>query len=196
MGGGETLAAAGVDIDGGRIELLCMPRVLGHVFNPLSLFFCHRPDGALAAMIYEVNNTFGERHAYVIPVEGQEGAGVRQTCAKAFHVSPFLPMNMRYDFTVRRSARGLCVIVDGTAAGGRPMIHTRFTGASRPFTDRTLAGLLVTHPLLTLKVVAGIHLEALKLMIKGLRLLPRPPSPATPVTVGRPASLATDGHFP
>lgn len=169
------LAASGLDMPLGRVELLCMPRVLGHVFNPISLFFCHRQDGALAAIIYEVNNTFGERHAYVLPVALEPASGgIRQTCAKALHVSPFLPMEMRYDFVVHRTAETLCVTINGSDGGGRPLIHARFFGVARPFTDRVLASLMVTHPLLTWKVVAGIHWEALRLLAKGVRLLPTP----------------------
>ncbi len=169
------LAEHGVAIAGGRIELLCMPRVLGHVFNPISLFFCHRADGQLAAMIYEVNNTFGGRHAYVIAAGDEPDGRVSQSCAKAFHVSPFMPMALRYDFVVRRAARTMTVIINASGADGEPLLHARFSGQARPFTDRVLAGLLLSHPLLTLKVVAGIHLEAAKLMLKGLRPLPAPP---------------------
>ena len=79
--------------------LLCMPRTLGYCFNPLSIFFCYRANAELAAVIYQVHNTFGERHSYVIPVEEQKAAH-HQRCQKLFYVSPFLDMDMRYDFRV------------------------------------------------------------------------------------------------
>lgn len=181
----ERLAEAGIDIGAGRVSLLCMPRVLGHVFNPISVYFCCQPDKTLAAMLYEVNNTFGQRHNYVIPVDEPPAADgvLRQSCAKAFHVSPFLPMAMRYDFQIASRGETLSTIVDGADADGEPLIHARFTGARRPMTDRALASLLISHPLLTLKVVAAIHLEALRLLMKGLRPQPRPPSPTTAVSV-------------
>ena len=183
----ERLAEAGVDIGAGRVGLLCMPRVLGHVFNPISVYFCHRPDETLAAMLYEVNNTFGQRHSYIIPVDEPPAADgvLRQSCAKAFHVSPFLPMAMRYDFQIAARGDSLSTIVNGADADGAPLIHARFSGARRPLTDRTLASLLFSHPLLTLKVVAGIHLEALALLLKGVRLQPVAPVSRQPSAVLR-----------
>ncbi|MFX9054058.1 DUF1365 family protein, partial [Acinetobacter baumannii] len=83
------LAGAGIGA-GGRITLLTMPRILGYVFNPLSVFFCHKPDGSLAAIFYEVTNTFGERHSYLIPVSDSDAHPIRQSVEKCFFVSPFL----------------------------------------------------------------------------------------------------------
>ena len=181
----ETLDRAGMPIAGGRILLLCMPRVLGHVFNPLSIYFCHHRDGALAAMLYEVNNTFGERHSYLIPVSEPACDPIRQSCAKAFHVSPFMDMAMTYDFQITCPGASLATTVHGKDPAGRVMIAAAFTGARRDLTDATLARALLTHPLLTLKVVVAIHLEAVKLLLKGLRLRPHPPAPREPVSVIR-----------
>ena len=83
----------------GGFALLCMPRTLGYCFNPISIFFCYRADGSLAALIYQVHNTFGERHSYVIRVEDQSAA-LHQRCRKLFYVSPFLDMDLRYDFRI------------------------------------------------------------------------------------------------
>ena len=179
----ETLGGAGAPIDGGRILLLCMPRILGHVFNPLSIYFCHRADGSLAAMLYEVNNTFGERHSYLIPVTDPAGAPIRQSCAKAFHVSPFMDMAMTYDFQITRPGKTLATTVHGKDPSGALLITAAFTGARHDVTDATLARALLAHPFLTLKVVAAIHLEAAKLLLKGLRLHPHPPVPSEPVSV-------------
>jgi DUF1365 family protein len=180
----ETLDAAGVPIGGGRILLLCMPRVLGHVFNPLSIYFCHRRDGELAAMLYEVNNTFGERHVYLIPVTGPAEATIRQSCAKAFHVSPFMDMAMTYEFRITRPGGTIATTVLGRDPSGALIIAAAFTGARHKITDPAIAGVLFRYPLLTLKVVAAIHFEALKLILKGLRLRPRPPAPRAAVSVG------------
>ena len=85
----DVLAEAGISIAGGRVMLLCMPRLFGHVFNPLSIYYCFRIDGSLAAMLYEVNNTFGQRHCYLIEATAGDGGEIRQACDKAFYVSPF-----------------------------------------------------------------------------------------------------------
>ena len=90
------LAEAGLVAEG-PVRLLCYPRMLGYVFNPLTVYFCHHGDGGLAAIIYEVHNTHGERHAYVLP--GGDGV-VRHSCEKAFFVSPFMPMDCVYRFTI------------------------------------------------------------------------------------------------
>jgi DUF1365 family protein len=181
----ETLDRAAMPIDGGRILLLCMPRILGHVFNPLSIYFCHRRDGSLAAMLYEVNNTFGERHSYLIAANDAGGEPIRQSCAKAFHVSPFMDMAMTYDFQITVPGETLATTIHGKGPSGALLIAAAFTGARREFTDATLARALLTHPLLTLKVVGAIHLEAAKLLLKGLRLRPHPPAPSEPVSVVR-----------
>ncbi len=176
------LAEAGIAA-GGRIAVLCYPRVLGTAFNPLSTFFCHRPDGRLAAILYEVNNTFGQRHSYLIPVDS-DAVPVRQSCAKAFYVSPFMAMDLRYDFTVRPPAAEVSITVRGSDAEGT-VITANFAGTRRDLSDAALLGAFLRHPLLTLKVLGGIHWEALKLLAKGLRLLPRPAPPAHAVTVVR-----------
>ncbi|MFZ5704982.1 MAG: DUF1365 domain-containing protein [Pseudomonadota bacterium] len=158
---------AGQEPDGGAIRLLTMPRMLGHVFNPLSVWFCHRRDGTLSTMIYEVTNTFKERHSYVIPVAGDEGQSglVRQSCEKAFYVSPFMDLDMRYDFTVEPPMEKTRVVVAGGDSDG-PLIVAAFQARRRELSDRTLVGAFLRHPLLTLKVVAGIHVEALWLFLK------------------------------
>ena len=176
------MAAAGLAPDGGPIRLLCMPRVLGHAFNPLSVFFCHRRDGSLAAMLYEVNNTFGQRHSYLIPVESPAGRTIRQQCAKAFYVSPFMGMDITYDFRIVPPGDTAVVVVNGDDAEGR-VITAAFAGRRRALTDKALLGLVARHGLLSLKVLGAIHWEALKLWLKGLRLQPRPAPPSHPVTI-------------
>jgi DUF1365 family protein len=174
------LAAADIAYDGGPIRLLCMPRVLGYAFNPLSVYFCYQRDGRIAALVYEVHNTFGERHSYVIGA-GSSGDGViRQATAKRFHVSPFMGMDMRYEFRVTLPSETLSVAISGADAGGT-LINASLSARRRELTDGQLLRLLFTHPLVTLKVIGGIHWQALRLLGKGLRLYPHPgttrPSP-------------------
>ena len=175
------LAEAGLAPDGGPIRLLSLPRILGYAFNPLSVYFCHRADGALAAILYEVNNTFGQRHTYVIPVEAEAGATIHQRCDKAFYVSPFLDMDMTYDFQVVPPAERIAVVVDGSKEGAR-VITASFAGDYRPFSDAVLLRAFLGHPLLSVAVVAGIHWEALKLWLKGVGLRVRPAPPITSAT--------------
>jgi DUF1365 family protein len=176
------MAAAGLRPDGGAIRLLCMPRVLGHAFNPITVFFCYRRDGALRALLYEVHNTFGQRHSYLIPVEDGAAKTIRQGCDKAFYVSPFMRMTMTYQFRVVPPGETTAVVVHGDAAGER-IITASFTGRRAALSDAALAGIVLRHGMLSLKVLGAIHWEAAKLWLKGLRLQPRPPPPEHPVTV-------------
>jgi hypothetical protein len=100
-------AAHGIDLSGGRVELLCHPRLLGCGFSPLSVYFCYRASGELALVIYEVCNSFGDIHPYVLPVKPGDlnGVGLRQQQEKLFYVSPFVPMAMRYPFSRPASIR-------------------------------------------------------------------------------------------
>ncbi|MDG2523474.1 DUF1365 domain-containing protein [Caulobacter segnis] len=182
------LAAAGTEA-GGPIRLLTMPRILGYGFNPLSLYFCHRPDGSLAAILYEVSNTFGERHDYLIATpEGSEEA-VRQSAPKRFYVSPFMDMDLSYAFTVQPPADRTGVTIT-VSDGEGPMLTASFAGDRRPLTDGQLLRAWLSHPLLTFKVMAGIHWEALKIWRKGVGFRHRPALPPHGVTVGQPGAAA------
>lgn len=172
--------AAGIPCDG-PIRLLAMPRILGHAFNPLSVFFCYRKDGSLAATLYEVNNTFGERHSYLIPVLETAGT-IRQSCRKNFYVSPFMPMEMEYRFRVVPPARSVSIVIDGFGAGGR-LITASLSGRRTELTDGALLRAFWGAPALGLKVIAGIHWEALKLWRKKIGLHQRPSPPIHPITI-------------
>ena len=168
-------AEHGVDLTGGRVLLLCYPRLLGYAFNPLSVYFCYRADGGLAVIIYEVRNTFGDIHAYVLPVQPGEtsGAGIRQQQDKLFYVSPFIEMAMRYHFRV--SPPGACVklrILETDHEG--PLLAATFSSRRRDLTTAALLRAFFALPLVTFKIIAAIHWEALRLSLKGVRLVPRP----------------------
>jgi DUF1365 family protein len=175
-------AEAGEDVRGGAIRLLCIPRILGHAFNPISVYFCHDRSGRLAATIYQVNNTFGERHCYVIAVEDPSANVLRQVCAKRFHVSPFLDPEMTYHFAISPPGEAVTVRVDASDAGG-PKIVTAFSGRRSEFTDAALLAAFLAQPLMTLKVVAAIGWGALRLWLKGIDYRRRPPPPSQSATV-------------
>jgi len=168
-------AEHGIDLTGGRVLLLCYPRLLGYTFNPLSVYFCYRADGELALLIYEVRNTFGDIHAYVLPVEADEisAAGVRQQQDKLLYVSPFIPMAMRYHFRVLPPGDRVKLRILETDRDG-PLLSATFAGRRRALTSVALLRSFFGLPLVTLKIVAAIHWEALRLWLKGARLVPRP----------------------
>ncbi len=176
-----SLTAAGIAPDGGPIRLLAMPRVLGSVFNPLSIFFCHGRDGALRAVLYEVNNTFGQRHSYLIPVDGP-GLPIRQECAKGFYVSPFMDMALRYRFRLIPPGEKLGVAIE-VRDGTGPVLTAGLAARREALTDGALLRGFLRHPLLAAQVLGGIHWEAAKLWRKGMRVRPRPAPPAEPVTI-------------
>jgi DUF1365 family protein len=182
------LERAGVALEGGPIRLLTMPRVLGYVFNPISLYYCHRADGRLAAVIYEVTSTFGVRHAYVIPVpvEDQAEGLIRQSAAKALYVSPFMGMEMDYEFRGHAPGERLDLTIDGVDSGG-VLITAAMSGERHDLTDADLLSAAVALPFLTLKVVAAIHWEALKLWLKRVPLTRQPPPAWEPVTIQKQA---------
>ncbi len=165
------LAAGHIDFDGGPIRLLCSPRVFGYQFNPLSIYFCYRRNGDLAATVYEVHNTFGERHSYCIEATADPAGVVRQTRDKAFYVSPFMGMDMSYDFRLAAPGETLTVGITGSEYG-TPLINTVLQAERQELSDRRLASLLCTHPLVTWKITAAIHFEALRLWWKGLAIHP------------------------
>jgi DUF1365 family protein len=184
------LVGAGLDIAGGRISVLCMPRIFGYVFNPLSVYYCHGADGGLKAMIYEVTNTFKERHTYLIPVESPVSRIIRQSCEKDFYVSPFMDMQMSYHFTLSKPGETVTTAIDGRGPGGERLIYAAFAGVRRRFDDGALFKLLLAYPFLTLGVVAAIHWEASKLFAKGIGLRQRPAPPMEPVTIVKTAAPA------
>jgi len=175
------LTAAGIAGPFGAIRLLCFPRLLGYVFNPLSLWFCHAADGRLVAVLYEVSNTFGERHGYLIPIAWDTNGVIEQCCDKQLYVSPFMPMKAHYRFRLKAPDERLAVAILETVAE-QPTLAATQMGRRRSLTSRSLTRVLLSHPLMTFKVIGAIHWQALRLWLKGARPVPRPASPRVAVT--------------
>lgn len=171
---GRRAAEHGIDLTGGRVLLLCYPRLFGYTFNPLSVYFAYLADGRLALIIYEVRNTFGEIHSYVRPVRPEDisAAGIRQTQDKQFYVSPFVDMAMRYHFRIEPPGERVKLrILESDREG--PLLAATFSGRRRALTTGALLRAFIALPLVTLKITAAIHWEALRLWLKGIRLAPR-----------------------
>lgn len=171
------LRERGVDLAGGRIRLLCIPRVLGFAFNPLSLWYCEHADGDLRAVIAEVRNTFGEKHCYVLACGGAPMAyGQPWDKDKCFHVSPFLELSGRYRFVMSRPGERLRVVIHETR-NSDPILDATLAGDRRALHDGTIASLLLRMPATAIKVVAAIHWEALKIWLRGARFHRKPAPP-------------------
>ncbi|MGM0677730.1 DUF1365 domain-containing protein [Ectothiorhodospira marina] len=170
------LARKGVDLEGGRIFLLAFPRVLGYVFNPLSLWYCLHRDGSPRAIICEVSNTLGDCHHYVLHNDGQPLAWpVRANQDKLFYVSPFIEMDARYQFRLSEPGQGLSVLIHEYQQS-QLMLAASQTGQARPLTDRELLKAVAAMPLMTFKVILGIHWQALKIWWRGGRYYSKPSS--------------------
>mgnify|MGYP006299241419 FL=1 len=161
------LAERGIDDGGGRIFMLAMPRVLGYVFNPLTVYYAYDRDDRLTALLYEVKNTFGGQHVYAFAVEpGAER--LAHGCDKEFYVSPFIGMDAHYAFNLEPPGARLSLVISERVSEG-PQLVASLTARRRPLRDgQLLRRLLATGPL-TFTVIAGIHLEALKLWWRGAR---------------------------
>jgi hypothetical protein len=175
----KILGRAGVELSGGRIELLAYPRVLGYVFNPISVWYCYDPDDRLVAVVHEVRNTFDDKHSYVVPVDGRN---LSHQFEKHLHVSPFNDMDSTYSFSMTRPGEHLSLGITQRDDDG-PFFRAGLSLTRMPLTDLNLFRLFWSHPLLTLKVVGGIHWEAVRLWFKGAKFHKRPAPPLDSVTV-------------
>ncbi len=164
--------AAGFAADG-PIRLLTMPRVLGYVFNPISIYFCHDIRDSLTAIVWEVSNTFGGRHSYVIGVDDPDAMLHRQRCPKELYVSPFIGMEVEYRFRVSLRGDRLNIGITDHDRDGL-LMSAAMTAERRALTDRELLAALVRIPFETAKVTAAIHWEALRLWLKGARPIKAP----------------------
>ena len=165
-----------------RIEVQCFPRVLGHVFNPLSVWFCFAQGDALVAVLCEVHNTFGERHSYLLHRDGEPmDWPVRHGHAKRFHVSPFIGMEADYRFRFARAGDESSTVIHEYQEG-RLMLVAVQRGEARALTDANLLRVALTYPFLTLKVVVLIHWQALKIWLRGATYFPKPAPPREEVS--------------
>jgi uncharacterized protein len=185
----DLLRGEGICDATGEVWLHTFPRVLGYVFNPVSFWFAHRVDGALRAVVCEVNNTFGERHCYLLANANGQPLRYGETieARKVFHVSPFCRIEGRYRFrfmlaepNAQHAGRWVGRI-DHDDEGG-PLLLTSISGELTPATDRTLARALTAYPAFTFGVIARIHWQALKLWLKRVPFIHKPEAPALHVT--------------
>lgn len=182
----ELLASEGIDDASGEVWLHCYPRVLGYTFKPVSFWYCHRAandqGGALRAIVVEVNNTFGERHCYLLDAPRW---GAELKAPKVFHVSPFCQIEGDYRFRFMRSLRDgsdkTVVRIDHDDAAG-PVLQTSVSGTLEPITRAALRKALWRYPAMTLGVVFHIHLQAARLWLKKVRFYRKPDAPDAFVT--------------
>ena len=152
-----------------RIKLLCYPRILGYVFNPLSVFFVYDKQENLISILYEVKNTFGEQHTYVFRVDDKNNL-IKNNCSKKFHVSPFIEMDCQYFFKILKPGDKLSVIIDQYDKEGKILFASQ-DGERNDLNSTQLIKSYLKHPLMTLKIISAIHFEAFKLWLKGIRLV-------------------------
>ena len=176
------LKQADIDPEGGCIKVLCLPRSLGYVFSPITVYYCYDRDGQLQALMYEVSNTFGQRHSYLFPIDEASDGLLQHSCAKRFFVSPFIEVTGRYKFSIKNPGNELYLHIRQTDDEG-PLLDAWVNGTKSHISDRNLLLCLARYPLLTLKVIGGIHWEALQIWLKGIGLVKRPVPPIEPVTI-------------
>lgn len=177
------LAGEGIDLRGGRITALLNARVLGHVFDPLTLFWCHDPDGALVCVVAEVHNTYGGRHCYLLRPDASGYA----EADKVFYVSPFNEVAGRYTLRVAEPGRFLDVEV-ALHREGQPPFTATMRGYGRPATIGAVVRAQIAHPLASHMISARIRRHGVELWWRRLPLVPRPDpahSPSLPQEVSR-----------
>ncbi|WP_172326959.1 DUF1365 family protein [Mangrovicoccus sp. HB161399] len=178
----EVLAAHGLDACDGRILLAAQPRVLGHVFNPVSFWLCHDREGRLRAVVPEVSNTFGDRHSYLVhhPDQRPIGPQDRLEARKIFHVSPFLPVEGGYAFRFDIRPDRIGIWIDYRSEKGR--LFATLTGRRAPLTSRGILAMCLRRPFGSRRVLGLIYWQALKLRLKGAGWHVRPEPPAEEVS--------------
>lgn len=173
-----------IDLIGGKIKMLTFPRILGWAFTPITIYFCYNAETKLVAILYQVKNTFGQQHSYFIPVlpdHLKSGGWIEQQCDKIFYVSPFIQMDCIYKFRLKEPSDHLDIAIHQFQPGGKILTAT-WDGAAQPLTDATILKAFISVPMQMVKIIAGIHWEALKLWIKGAKFIQRPAPPSQDVT--------------
>ena len=152
-----------------KIKLLCYPRILGYVFNPLSVFYIYNENEKLVSILYEVKNTFGEQHTYIFKVDSDQNL-YQHNCSKKFHVSPFIEMNCKYFFRLLKPGEKISVIIDQYQTDEK-ILYASQDGQRVDFNTKELIKSYLKHPLMTFKIILAIHFEAFKLWIKGIKFI-------------------------
>ncbi|NWG54585.1 MAG: DUF1365 domain-containing protein [Hydrogenophilaceae bacterium] len=174
------LAAVGAMLEGGPIRVLAFPRVLGRAFSPLTIFFGYGPDGRLRGVVYEVNNTFGETHAYAAAI-APDAAPCRHAAPKRFHVSPFFDVAGGYRFTLAPPGERFSLVVENRVDQETEHVAT-LTGRRRALTDGALCAAFLRAPWAGIGVIAAIHWQAFWIWLRGARYRPKPAPPLAEMT--------------
>ena len=180
------LAQANIDLEGGRVQILCMPRVLGHTFNPISVWFCYGPNEDLRAVLYEVHNTFGDKHSYLVPIDGEQAEQrvLHHDAIKKLYVSPFMPVTGGYSFRLEPANDTYSLLIRYEGEEGDRLIATH-RAKRTALTANALLQALFKAPMIPLKVVLEIHWEALHLFTrKRATFFHRPEPPKAAVSLG------------
>jgi hypothetical protein len=191
----DYLAARGIDLTGGRVVLVTLPRMLGYLFKPVSFYFCYDRDGRPVASLAEVTNTFHELKPYFLGPDTRdpEGNSFRLRVPKHFYVSPFSDVDIAFDFTLRPPRERLSVQIDDYD-GPRRTLATTLAGPRRELTDGALASFLFKYPLLTLRVITLIHWHALLLWLKRVPWYAKAARPADQRDLYHPHTSLTPTH--
>jgi uncharacterized protein len=176
----DLLHSEGIDDVKGEVWLHCYPRVLGYTFKPVSFWYCHRADDSLRAIVVEVNNTFGEKHVYLLD---HAKLGQEIVANKVFHVSPFCNVEGQYRFrfmTTPERSRTVARIDYDDAQGA--LINTSVSGDLQPLSAQAIRKAILSYGVMTLGVIARIHWQAIKLFFKRVPFFSKPTPPAVLVT--------------
>ena len=164
----KQLDEAGIKKEIGCVNLLCYPRILGYVFNPLSIFFIFDKTSSLISIMYEVKNTFGEQHTYVFKTK--DNAVIKNHCEKKFHVSPFMNLNSTYNFKILKPGKKISIIIDQRDSKGKLLFASQ-DGQKMKLNSKNLLISYLKHPLMTFKIISAIHFEALRLWLKRIKFI-------------------------
>ena len=164
----KNLRKNNIDAEEIKIKLLCYPRILGYVFNPLSVFYIYNNNEKLISILYEVKNTFGEQHTYIFKIENDNL--LQHNCEKKFHVSPFIEMNCNYFFRILKPSEKISVIIDQYQSNEKILFASQ-DGKRADLTSAELMKSYLKHPLMTFKIISAIHFEAFKLWTKGIKFI-------------------------
>ena len=165
----KNLKDAGINDQEINIKLLCYPRIFGYVFNPLSVFFVYDKSKSLIAILYEVKNTFGEQHTYIFQINSYQNI-IENNCIKKFFVSPFMDLKSEYFFKILIPGNKLSVVIDQRDSEGKLLFASQ-DGKRCELTSKNLLFSYLKHPLMTFKIISAIHFEALRLWLKGIKLV-------------------------